>query len=113
MAEVMEVRGLHYNTVAASQTAQTLIGTVNTSTGAGKGATNDILEYLVIMPATTSPGAVTLGDGATTITPFAGGANSVGDLKPFVWVCGSRSQLGAWKVTTGTNVSVLAAGRFT
>lgn len=110
MASEVEIRPLRYNTVAASQTAQALIGEALT------GAKNDILDSLMITPATTSPGAVSLTDGTTTISVFVGGATSVNDLKPFPWFGGSsgiRSQNGPWKVTTGANVSVVALGRFT
>lgn len=107
MASEVEIRPFRYNTVAASQTAQALVGEALT------GAKNDILEMLMIVPATTSPGAVSLTDGATTISVFAGGATSVADLTPFPWFFGARSQNAAWKVTTGANVSVVAFGRFT
>lgn len=93
-----------YETVAASQTAQTLGAT---------GATGDLLAGLLIVPATTSPGNVIVLDNATSITVFAGGASSLTELKP-LWVpLGARSVSGAWKVTTGANVSVVAVGAFT
>lgn len=92
-----------YETVAASQTAQGL--------GAA-GATGDYLEGLLVIPATTSPGNVLLLDNATSITVFAGGATSVADLKPFFIPIHARSVSGAWKVTTGANVSVVAVGNF-
>lgn len=92
-------------TVAASQTDAVLqIGT---------GAKGDVLASLVIVPATTSPVAVSIKDGAgSAITVFAGGASSVADLKPFNVILGIVSRSGAWKVTTGANVSVIARGRF-
>ncbi len=112
MSTEVEIRPFRYQTVAAGQTAQKLIGST-AITGGGTGALGDILETVLIIPATTSPGAVTLLDGATSITAFAGGASSVPDLKPFLAVVGARSQNGAWSITTGSNVSVIAVGRFT
>lgn len=105
MANSVEIAGNLYETVAAGQPAQTL--------GTG-GAVGDVLEGVLIVPATTSPGAVAILDGATSITVFTGGAGSVSNLVPF-WVNlgGIKSVSGAWKVTTGSNVSVVAAGRFT
>lgn len=94
-----------YATVAGSQTAQVLGAT---------GAKGDALERIIIVPATTSPGAVSITDGAgSAITLFAGGASSVGSLAPITVSIGAKSTSGAWKVTTGAAVSVIAAGNFT
>ena len=90
-------------TVAAGQTAQVLGVT---------GGTGDYLRRLVIVPATTSPGNVLLLDGATSITVFTGGASSVTELRPIEIDMDMVSVNGAWKVTTGSNVSVIAVGDF-
>lgn len=90
-----------YETVAASQTAQVL-GPVG---GAG-----DIIEKLIIIPATTGAGAVALLDGSTSISVFATG--TLTDLTPIVIPIGARSVSGAWKITTGASVSVIAVGSF-
>lgn len=96
----------NYNTVAASQAAQALTG------GTG-GAIGDYLESLLIVPADTSPGAVTIQDGGgAAITLFAGGASSVSNLAPIPVPVGAVSINGAWKVTTGAGVSVIALGSF-
>lgn len=107
----MDIDDLHrlikagYETVAASATDQIL---------GGAGATKDFLAGLLIVPATTSPGAVTIKDGAgSAITVFAGGASSVSNLIPFPVLLGIESAAGGWSVTTGTNVSVIGVGRFT
>lgn len=93
-----------YETVAASQTTQVL---------GGAGAVGDYLSGLLIQPATISPGAVTLFDGLTQIYQFPGGAASVNALIPFFVPFSSiRSVEGPFKITTGTNVSVLATGNF-
>lgn len=93
-----------YATVAASQTAQILGAT---------GAKGDYISSLIISPATTSPGQVLLLDGATSITIFVGGATSVANIAPFVVPLGMYSVSGAWKVTSGANVTVIATGQFT
>jgi len=101
---VSNVSSGEYETVAASQTAQVLGPT---------GATGDYLTGLLVVPATTSPGNVLLLDKATSITVFAGGASSVSNLVPFFIPIEANSVDGAWKVTTGANVSVFATGNFT
>lgn len=96
------------NTIAASQTAQILSAT----SGGATGATGDYLSHCVVQPATTSPGAVTIADNATTIFSFTGGASSVSNLVPFAIPVGAVSKSAGWKVTTGANVSVACVGRF-
>lgn len=93
-----------YETVAASQTGQVLGAT---------GATGDYIGSVTVIPASTSPGAIALLDGVTSITIFAGGANSVADLKAFTIPLGLTSVNGAFSITTGANVSVIASGSFT
>jgi hypothetical protein len=92
-----------YETVAASQTAQAL-GT--------SGKVGDYIDGILVVPATTSPGNVLLLDNATSITVFTGGASSVTTLHPFYIPLGLISVSGAWKITTGSNVSCIAVGRF-
>jgi hypothetical protein len=43
---------------------------------------------------------------------FAGGATSISNLVPFAIPVGAVSVNGAWKVTTGTAVSVVCYGKF-
>jgi hypothetical protein len=93
-----------YETVAASQTAQALGAT---------GATGDYISGILVIPASTSPGNVLLLDNATSITVFAGGASSVSNLVPFFIPLGMISVSGAWKLTTGANVSCIGIGNFT
>jgi hypothetical protein len=101
----VKLAGQKYVTVAASQTKAPL----------GTGAIGDTLNTLVIVPATTSPGAVGLYDssGGTEIIVFTGGATSVADLKPITITVNMVSAAGGWEVTTGANVSVIAVGQFT
>ncbi len=93
-----------YETVAASQTAQVLGAT---------GGAGDYISGILVIPATTSPGNVLLLDNATSITVFAGGASSVSNLVPFFIPLGMISVSGAWKLTTGSNVSCIGIGNFT
>lgn len=90
-----------YETVAASQTAQVL-GLV--------GNKGDLLERIIIIPATTSPGLVTILDGSTSIPIMVAGTTTIA---PIVVELNMYSVSGAWSVTTGTNVSVIAVGKFT
>jgi hypothetical protein len=101
---IADISNGEYETVAASQTAQALGAT---------GAAGDFIGGLLIIPATTSPGNVLLLDNATSMTVFAGGATSVSNLVPFFVPLGMISVSGAWKVTTGANVSVIGIGNFT
>lgn len=96
--------GQEYETVAASQTAQVLGPT---------GAAGDLINGVLIVPGTTSPGNVLLLDNATSITIFTGGASSVSNLVPFFVPLGIRSVSGAWKITTGANVTAIGVGDFT
>lgn len=74
----------------------------------------DFLSHLIVVPANTSPGAVSIKDGSgSAMTLFAGGADSVASLHPFTVYLGMKSIGGAWKVTTGADVSVIAVGNFT
>jgi len=104
MAEEVQIWG-EYETVAAAQTAQALGGTGN------KG---DTIHSITYVPATTAAGVVTLIDGSTSIPIFVGGGTTaLIDLRPVTVLLNMKSQNGAWKVTTGSNVSVIAVGKFT
>lgn len=97
------LNGGEYETVAAGQSGQALGAT---------GAAGDLLQGLLIVPATTGAGNVSIKDGAgSSISVFATG--TLADLKPHWIPLGIRSTAGAWSVTTGANVSVIAVGQFT
>lgn len=98
------IEGSDYEDVAASQTAQVLGVT---------GAAGDVIAGVLVIPATTSPGAVALLDGAGSRTVFTGGASSVSNLVPFFIPLGIKSVSGAWKITTGANVACIGVGKFT
>lgn len=95
---------MNYETVAASQTAQ-VMGTA--------GGVSDVISHIIAVPASTSPGALTLIDGATSITVFAGGTDSVASLIPFTIPLGLKAATGPWKITTGANISAIVVGDFT
>lgn len=103
VAQSSDVFRGNYETVAASQTAQVLGPT---------GAAGDFLLGVLVIPATTSPGAITLTDGtlsATTI--FVGG--TVPSVWPVFIPINANSRSGAWSLTTGANVSAIVTGLFT
>lgn len=93
-----------YKSVAASSTA-TVLGTT--------GATGDYVSGLLVIPTSVNPGNVIILDNAISMTVFAGGTGSVSNLVPFFIPLGAKSVSGAWKVTTGASVSVIAIGNFT
>lgn len=92
-----------YELVAKSQSDQVLGPT---------GAAGDLLHGLLIVPETTAAGTVAIKDGGgSAINVFVTG--TLADLKPHWLPLGIRSVDGAWKVTTGDNVHVIAVGSFT
>ncbi len=92
-----------YETVAASQTGQVL---------GASGAAGDYLAGVLIVPATTSPGAVSIKDGSgSAITIFTGGATSVSNLVPFFVPLGIKCATN-WNMTTGGSVSAIGVGNF-
>lgn len=96
----------NYETVAAGQTDQILGAT---------GAVGDFLAGLLIVPATTGAGTVSIKDGnGSAINVFVTG--TLADLRP-IWIPLGIKSVSAttpgWKVTTGTNVSVIGVGNFT
>lgn len=94
-----------YETVAASQTAQALGAT---------GATGDYLAYVEVFPGAAACGVVTILDNATTWGTFAGGGTTaLPSLVPFRIDVGAYSASGAWKITTGANVTAVGVGKFT
>jgi hypothetical protein len=94
----------HYEPVAASQTDQMMGAT---------GAAGDYLAAVIIIPTTTSPGAVSIEDGSTNTVIFDGGASSVSNLAPIRLDLGIYSVSGGWEITTGSNVRAIGIGSFT
>lgn len=88
-----------YETVAASQTGQVL---------GGAGAKGDYLYSLIITVNTAATSTVTILDGATSI-PLMPATTPVGVYEIDL---GMASASGAWSVTTGAGVTVIAVGIF-
>jgi hypothetical protein len=95
-----------YETVAPSQTDQVL---------GSAGAAGDYLAGILIVPAIAAAGAVSIKDGGGSGIPvFAGGGTTaLPTLAPIFVPLGIYSMAGGWKVTTGSDVSVIAIGDFT
>lgn len=95
-----------YQLVPASKSASAL--------GPAGGAIGDYLESLVVIPANSNVGAISVADGGgSSIAVFTGGPASVSDLKPFIIPIKAYSTSGLWSVTTSNNAAVLANGNFT
>lgn len=102
--------GNDYAAVAASTNAQAL----TRADGGQGGAVGDYLSHLLIVPAAAGCGVVTLLDGGTTVWTFpGGGTTALPTLAPIPVPVGAKSVNGAWKITTGANVAVMAIGNFT
>lgn len=83
-------------------------GSTNTAFG-GKGS---FLKDITLIPASTTPGAVSIKDGSgASITLFAGGASSLADLKPFTVPINAIANEG-FTITTGVSISALVTGKF-
>lgn len=91
-----------FETVAASQTGQVL-GTV--------GAKGDYLHRLIISNVTVANASVTIIDGATSIVIQTGAAGLVAGV--YSIEMNLISQSGAWSITTGSGVTLIAVGIFT
>ncbi len=94
--------GLEYETVAAAQTAQVLGAT---------GAIGDFLSHVILQPVTTAAATTTILDNATVIYTYTGGTLS--DLRPIIVPLNLFSVSGAWKITTGANMTAIGIGDFT
>jgi hypothetical protein len=96
-------RGNDYETIAASQTDQVLGGT---------GAKGDLLTMLICVVTTAATANVLIQDGSgTEITVFPNSPG--GGVGTYVVPLNLVSRTGAWSITTGAGVAVLATGEFT
>jgi hypothetical protein len=90
----------NYKAIAAGQTDVVI----------ANGQPGEFLEHILVIPATTTPGNIVLKDGANTILTTVFG--TLADTKPFLMRIGARAtQSGGWKVTTGSNVSVVVVSQ--
>lgn len=94
--------GNEYEIVVAGQTAQVLGPT---------GAAGDYLSHVIFYPATTGAGTSIVLDGAIEVGKYTAGTLS--DLKPIYIAVNAVSVSGAWKVTTGANMTATGFGSFT
>ena len=94
-----------YEHIAASQSAQVLGGT---------GAVGDYIHRLVCTVTTAATGNVVIVDGTGTgiLTHTVLPANPGGGIGVYNVEINAVSQNGAWKVTTGAGVEVMAVGIF-
>ena len=92
---------LSYETVAASQTGQVL---------GASGAAGDLLARLVLVVTTAATAAVSILDGATSIQVFPN--SPCGGIGTYTIPLDLVSVNGAWSITTGAGVAVIAVGRF-
>lgn len=98
---VVEQGQFDYETVAASATTQALGAT---------GAAGDFLHRLICVITSSTGTLVQIKDGSgTAITVLPTGISAPNYFNIEI---NARSTLGAWQVTTGANVAVLAIGRF-
>jgi hypothetical protein len=89
-------------TVAAGQTAQAM-GDV--------GAKGDWLSHVIFQPTTTAAGTSTILDDSTVLFTYTTG--TLADLRPIIVPINLKSINGAWKITTGANMTATAFGDFT
>lgn len=102
----VDANGRQYQIVIANQAAKII------SPLTGLGAIGDTLDGIWIYPATTTPGNVIVLDLATVVWQLTG-ALTLGSIIPVYIPLNWRSVNGAWKITTGANVSCAAWGQFT
>lgn len=76
------------------------------------GAAGDYLDHLLCMVATAATGTVSIKDGSGSAIPVAL-ANPGGGVGTYDIPIGKKSESGAWRITTGAGVTVLAFGQFT
>jgi hypothetical protein len=87
----------NYKTVAASQTTAQICGE------------GGYMESITVLPASSTPGVVTLIDGSTNIMAIIAGAGD--GTKPYTVRVGAFAEsTGGFKVTTGASVSVIVSG---
>jgi len=100
MSGVQNPYRYQYETIAASQTAQVLGGT---------GAVGDYLQRLIITCNNNTAASVTLTDGSLTGVLIVPATTPVGIYSIQIGAC---SASGAWKITTGSGVTVMTVGIF-
>lgn len=97
------ILSLPYQAVAVSQTAKLLGAT---------GAIGDTLQGIIIQPTGTTVGSVIVYDNVTAVYTYPGGTVTA-DLRPIIVGMGMVCAGAGWHVTTPSNATVLALGKFT
>ena len=95
---------LQYQNIGTSQTDKVL--------GAQGGVVGDYISHLIIVVATAAQSAVDLQDGSDSsfnVFPASPGPG----IGTYTIPLGIASRTGAWSVTTGSGVTVVAVGQFT
>ena len=95
--------GMDYETVAAGVGTPQALG--------GTGAAGDLLSHLIVNVATAATSNVSIKDGSDTAIEVVP-ANIGSGVGPYTVYLGLKSRTGAWQITTGAGVSVIAAGLF-
>lgn len=81
----------------------------------GTGAVGDVLRTIVLVPATTAPGAVSIKDGGDAAIEVYHGGTVSAELQPIKIDFGAHgitSRTGKWQLVMGANVSAVASGNF-
>lgn len=97
-----------YYTVAAGQTTQNIRAAAGNTPAVSIAASGDYLESIIIIPATATPGVVTVFDGTTAIFSIP----ALTSIAPVRIEVRAYSKTGSWNITTGASVSVVAVGQF-
>lgn len=92
-----------YQAVAVSQTTKLLGAT---------GAAGDTLSGIIIQPTGTTVGSVIVYDGSSTAVYTYPGGTVGADLRPIIVGMGMVCVNAGWHVTTPSNATVLAIGKF-
>jgi len=88
-----------YKTVAASQTTAQIC------------SEGGYIDTLTVVPASSTPQAVALLDGSTTLFTIPAGIG--GDTKPYtLFIHACSKSTGGFKITTGASVAVIVSGNF-
>lgn len=102
-----------FDQVAAGGRDYTIVA-ANTAAGplGAAGVIGDTLDFIWVYPVTTTPGAISILDGAVTVWSMSGA--TLFSTQPFPVPMNLRAKnAGGWKITTGANVSALGIGLFT
>lgn len=75
------------------------------------GETGDEIDWLYLLPTTTTPGAANLLDGGQVVYPWPAGV-TLSDLRPIFVPLNLRSRFGPWSIQLPANMAARAGGAF-